>query len=286
MIKEIPKLDWGGFILLEYLLSKKAFPKNFKVLDIGGALGNHSQIMRKFGLSVDLIDKYEKKAEFIGDFNKYQFQSKYDMIFCSHVIEHQRNQGAFLDKIYDTLKDNGDLVISGPKHPAERFVEGHISTTILPVFMQILIYAGFDCKNGKIMSLAGIENSFIVKKAKNFSLDERDETGYKWTDKHHARAPNKLVAGYELPAINLDLYNCNIFKVHIKDSTNNLNNKPKIGLIYKPPSKYKKKKVNFFLNLWKQFFLFDSNLKELANPKNIIPSSQQSSSKQYIQFQI
>ena len=122
--------------------------------------------MRSFGLSVDLIDKYESKAEFKGDFNTHKFKSKYDMVFCSHVIEHQRNQGAFLDKIYDILNDDGDLVISGPKHPAERFVEGHISTTILPVFLQILIYAGFDCKNGKMMSLAGIENSFIVKKAK------------------------------------------------------------------------------------------------------------------------
>ena len=34
------------------------------------------------------------------------------MIFCSHVIEHQRNQGAFLDKIHDILKNDGDLVIS------------------------------------------------------------------------------------------------------------------------------------------------------------------------------
>ena len=41
------------------------------------------------------------------------------MIFCSHVIEHQRNQGAFLDKIYDILKDEGDL-----NFEAEKFVEG------------------------------------------------------------------------------------------------------------------------------------------------------------------
>ena len=54
MKKDYPKLDWGGFALLEYLLSKKKFGKKFKVLDIGGALGSHSQVMRSFGLSVDL----------------------------------------------------------------------------------------------------------------------------------------------------------------------------------------------------------------------------------------
>ena len=165
MLSQVPKLNYGGFSLVEYLLSKKKFKKGFKVLDIGGALGAHCKIMRNFGLLVDSIDKYEKKAEFIGDFNKYKFKTQYDMIYCQHVIEHQRNQGFFLDKIYDLLIEDGDLVISGPKHPAERFVEGHISTTILPVFLQLLIYAGFDCKKGKMMSLGGIENSFIVKKS-------------------------------------------------------------------------------------------------------------------------
>ena len=177
--ENLPKLDFGGFVLLEYLLSHKDFKKTVEVLDIGGALGKHCDIMRKYGFIVDSIDKYEKGAEFVGDFNHHIFKKKYDMIHCSHVIEHQRNQGLFLDKIYDLLRDDGDLVISGPKHPAERFVEGHIASTILPVFLQILIYAGFDCRNGKIMSIAGIENSFIVKKEK-LSIDERSETGFKW----------------------------------------------------------------------------------------------------------
>ena len=80
------------------------------------------------------------------------------------------------------------------------------------MFLQILIYAGFDCKNGKMMSLAGIENSFIVKKAKNFNLNERQETGYKWTKKHQERSPFKLISGQSLTNTNLTLNNCEIFK--------------------------------------------------------------------------
>ena len=251
MEKNIPKLDWSGFALIEYLLSKKKFPKNFKILDIGGALGHHSAIMRSFGLSVDLIDKYEKNAEFQNDFNTFKFKKKYDMIFCSHVIEHQRNQGAFLDKIHDILKNDGDLVISGPNHPAQRFVEGHISTTIFPVFLQLLIYAGFDCKKGKIMCLGGIETSFIVKKAKNFNIDERYETGYKWTDKHQERSPFRLVSGHSTPLLQLALNNCNIFKVYQGQKT--------IGLIFTPPKNYKIKNIKFKLNMWGQFSLQDSN---------------------------
>ena len=86
MTKNFIKLDWGGFALIEYLLSKKKFKKKFKVLDIGGALGSHSQIMREFGLTVDSIDKYEKDAEFVGDFNTFEFKSKYDMVHCLREI--------------------------------------------------------------------------------------------------------------------------------------------------------------------------------------------------------
>ena len=79
--------------------------KKYKsALDIGSSHGNHTKIMRHFGLSVDQIDKYENNAEINNDFNTYNFKKKYDVIFCSHVIEHQRNVGFFLDKIFDTSK--------------------------------------------------------------------------------------------------------------------------------------------------------------------------------------
>ena len=278
MKKNFPKLDWGGFALLEYLLSKKKFPKKFEVLDIGGAFGNHSEVMRSFGLSVDLIDKYEEKAEFRGDFNTFNFKKKYDMIFCSHVIEHQRNQGAFLDKIYDILKDEGDLVISGPTHEAEAFVEGHISTTILPVFLQILIYAGFDCKKGKMMSIAGVENSFIVKKAKNFSIDERTETGYRWSQKHQERSPIFLKPGIKVKLVTLITHNCEVIKTHVehKNSEN-----PKIGLMFNPPKNHKKKNVNFLLNMWNRFPVFNSKSEVIYEPL-----ANKGSQMQYMNFSI
>ena len=263
MTSLIQKLEWSGFALLEYLLSKENFNKDFKVLDIGGGWGSHTSIMRSFGLSVDIIDKYNESAEFSCDFLKHNFKSKYDMIICSHVIEHQRNPGIFLDKIYDLLNDDGHLIISGPKHPAERFVEGHISTTILPVLLQMLIYAGFDCKKGKMMSLSGIENSFIVQKCSNFSMDERDENGFRWTQQHRNRSPIVLVAGYEVPAKGLNLHNCEIFKVHIGEIDEKLN--AKIGLIFTIPNGYRIKNLKFYINFYKQFCLFDTHKNLLAD---------------------
>lgn len=257
------KLEWSGFVLLEYLLSNRNFHENFKVLDIGGGWGSHTAIMRSFGLSVDIIDKYHGSSEFSCDFMDHNFKSKYDMILCSHVLEHQRNPGIFLDKIYDLLTDDGHLIISGPKHPAERFVEGHISTTILPVFLQMLIYAGFNCKKGKMMSLKGIENSFIVQKCPYFSADERKATGFRWTQKHRERSPIELVAGYQIPARSLNLYNCEIFKVHIEEIDEKLNAKD--GLIFEIPYKYKVKNLKFYINLYEQFCLFDTQKNLLAD---------------------
>jgi len=263
-LANVPKIDFGGFVLLEYLLSYKYSRKPIEVLDIGGALGKHCEIMRKYGFSVDLIDKYEKDAEFVGDFNQHNFKKKYDMIHCSHVIEHQRNQGIFLDKIYDLLKDDGDLVISGPKHPAERFVEGHIASTVLPLFLQILVYAGFDCKNGKIMSIAGIENSFVVKKAKNFSLDERSETGFKWERKHQERSPIELKVGLEVSQMDIFLHNCKIFSANYFER----NGKQEVCMKLNFLDNYKKKGIKFFLNTFNSLYLFDSAKKELSNTNN------------------
>ena len=252
-------IELGGFILLEYLLSMKNNPNNLKALDIGGALGKHTKIMRKFGLKVDTIDKYEKKAEFVGDFNNYKFTKKYDLIFCSHVIEHQRNQGLFLDKIYDTLKNDGELIISGPCHPAERFVEGHIASTIFPLFLQILIYAGFDCKTGKFMSLRGIENSFIVKKSKNFDIKERDEAGYKWSVKHQMRSPLNLKTSLTIDNTALYLQNCSIWSLII-DDISSPTKKQVLGLKFNLPVNYKKKNINLSLNTFNSLYIFKNNI--------------------------
>ena len=54
-------IEWGFFGLIEFLISEsRNIQKKYKsALDIGSSHGNHTKIMRHFGLSVDQIDKYE-----------------------------------------------------------------------------------------------------------------------------------------------------------------------------------------------------------------------------------
>tara|TARA_B100000963_G_scaffold358212_1_gene382329 strand:- start:319 stop:1170 length:852 start_codon:yes stop_codon:yes gene_type:complete len=261
-------IEWGFFGLIEFLISEsKNIQRKYKnALDIGSSHGNHTEIMRHFGLKVDQIDKYEINAEINDDFNTYNFKKKYDVIFCSHVIEHQRNVGFFLDKIFDTLTENGVLVISGPKHPAERFVQGHIQSTIMPIFLQNLIFAGFDCKNAKILSLAGIENSFIIKKSKDFNLKERIKSNYRWTEKHQNRSFFKLIEKDVIKNDCLFVKNCEIWKLE-NLGKNELEEYPStdvaLSLNFPNDYEYKDFTVNFIID--GQFFLFDQNKNILSD---------------------
>ena len=265
-VKSSILLEWGCFALIEFLVSEnEKIPKNFKnALDIGSFQGNHTKIMENFGLEVDQIDKYVPSAEINDDFNSYNFSKKYDVVFCSHVIEHQRNVGFFLDKIFDILTNNGVLIITGPKHPAERFVEGHLHSTILPLFLQNLVFAGFDCKKGKILCLGGIENSFIVKKAKNFDKKERQELCYSWTKKHLDRSIINLKPKTYIPNQTIFLENCKFLKLEIVKSTedNSVINNFGLSLNFPKGYKYKDFLINFHIR--SHFQILDSKKKRLC----------------------
>ena len=76
---------------------------------------------------------------------------------------------------------------------------------LFPLFLQHLIHAGFDCKNGKYLST--YENSFIVSKADNFNLSERLEDGYKWSEEHNLRSMIELKSSMDYQNKSV-IYNC------------------------------------------------------------------------------
>ena len=198
-------ITWGGLALIEFLVSERnSIGKKFKTsLDIGCGDGVHSDIMKHAGLKVTGVDKYSDKADFNMDFMSYTRarQMDFDVVFCSHVIEHQRNVGDFLDRIYDVLSDDGVLIISAPNED-RNLVDGHLNSFRTPLFLMQLIHAGFDCKNGKFLST--VENSFIVSKAKDFEISERQENGYHWSEKHQNRSPIELKNG----PVDMMFHNC------------------------------------------------------------------------------
>ncbi|MCE9648977.1 MAG: class I SAM-dependent methyltransferase [Parvibaculum sp.] len=152
-------ITWGFHGLLQ-LISRHH--DDFEtVLDIGSGPGEHSRFFRLFGKKVFSLDLHES-ADYVGDFMTYDFDRKFDVIWCSHVLEHQRNVGAFLDRIFSLLNDDGILAISLPVHPRSRTVSGHLTNWNAGLLIYNLILAGFDCREASFVQ--DYDLSLLVRK--------------------------------------------------------------------------------------------------------------------------
>lgn len=145
--ENIFQLDWGTHACLK-LLADFQFDT---VLDIGSGAGEHKRLFKYFGKTTYSVDRI-KSADYSGDFMAIDFNQQFDAIWCSHVLEHQRNVGLFLDKIYDALNENGVLAITVPIHPRERLISGHLTSWSIPLLSYNLIMAGFDCAHAAVLS--------------------------------------------------------------------------------------------------------------------------------------
>lgn len=136
--------------------------RNFNtVLDIGSGKGEHAAIMRNAGKIVTTVDAVAP-ADHHGDYLDVEFDRQFDAVWCSHVLEHQRNVGQFLDKVFDDLKGDGWLAITVPplKHD---IVGGHLTLWNVGLLVYNLVMAGFDCSSAEIYRY-GYDISVLVRK--------------------------------------------------------------------------------------------------------------------------
>jgi SAM-dependent methyltransferase len=150
------------------------FVKNFEfdtVLDIGSGEGKHSDVLKESGKKVTSIDfgksvYFEKRDELhdciFGDYYTYEFETKFDAIWASHVLEHQPNPNLFLSKIHRDLKENGVLAITVPPLKNE-IVGGHVTLWNAGLLLYQLVMAGFNCRNASIKSY-GYNVSVVITK--------------------------------------------------------------------------------------------------------------------------
>lgn len=143
------------------------------VLDIGSGNGDHAFVLRKQGKKVTTIS-LEEPADVVGDFMCVDVDPV-DCIWASHVLEHQRSVGKFLERCYALLNDDGILAVTVP--PAKHnIVGGHVSLWNAGLLLYNLILAGFDCSEAAVKSY-GYNISVIVRKKKAELPELRMDSG-------------------------------------------------------------------------------------------------------------
>lgn len=107
---------------------KKEIPENGRVLDVGCGNGVISRHLGQFGydvLGIDISQKTIDVARSKNNLPNVRFEAisaealtaqgeKYDAVICSEVLEHLDHPEKLLRVIYDTIKDNGLLVVTVP----------------------------------------------------------------------------------------------------------------------------------------------------------------------------
>jgi len=117
---------------------KTSLPSNARILDVGCGNGVISRHLGKLGypvLGIDVSEKTIETARSLTTLPNVSFQTKsaeelvasgekYDAVICSEVLEHLNDPGSLLDVLYQTLTDNGKLIVTVPngKGPRESFV--------------------------------------------------------------------------------------------------------------------------------------------------------------------
>lgn len=132
------------------------------VIDIGSGTGEHAKYLRDKGKQVTTVS-LEPPADKIGDFMGMVLDPV-EAIWASHVLEHQRNPGKFLERCFSLLTPNGILAVTVP--PAKHnIVGGHVNLYNAGILLYQMILAGFDCSQASVKSY-GYNISVVVKKKK------------------------------------------------------------------------------------------------------------------------
>lgn len=138
------------------------------VLDVGSGGGEHAQEFAKAGSDVLCVDYgtsvYAQRSQptnlnvVHADFMEYRPNRKFDLVWASHILEHQRNAGAFIERLIEWCSDDGYVCITVPD-PHRNLWGGHVSLWTPGLLAYNVAMCGVD-----------ISDAFFVRGTGEFSL--------------------------------------------------------------------------------------------------------------------
>lgn len=170
---------------LSYLLDQDGINS---VMDVGSGGGEHALVFAREGKSVHCVDLgrsvFVQRSVVLDElrglptvrhsqvnFMDLETDETHDLVWCSHVLEHQPNANAFLKKALSLVTPGGWLAVTVPplKH---KIVGGHVSLWNAGLLLYQLIMAGNDCSDAVIMNY-GYNISVLVRR-RDVELPELD----------------------------------------------------------------------------------------------------------------
>ncbi len=110
------------------------FDTSSKILDIGSGVGTLDFYLAKRGadvVGIDISTKAVRVAKkntnlfglknlkfYVGDVNKFNFSSRFDLVLCSEIIEHVEDDCKLLKDLKKNLNRNGIIFLSTPLQTA------------------------------------------------------------------------------------------------------------------------------------------------------------------------
>jgi hypothetical protein len=136
------------------------------MLEIGSAAGSAARAFAFAGKTVhtcEILPVYD--ADFSGDYLDLQLPAPVDAIWCSHVLEHQRHVGQFLEKMHGDVREDGVLALTVPCALSPLLI-GHCNIFTPMHLIYNLILAGFNCADASVLTYDG-QFSILLRKRSN-----------------------------------------------------------------------------------------------------------------------
>lgn len=193
-----PELEIGDSAL-QYVIKTLDFAS---VLDIGCGYGRHSRELLKAGKTVTSIDiKSDYKEAIVGDYLNTHLPRS-DLVWASHILEHQLNVNLFLKKCRNETNEHGYIAIVVPPLKHE-IVGGHVTLWNAGLVMYNLVLAGYSCKNAIIKEYG--YNILVIAQAEEFKLPSL----------HYDRGDIELIKEYLPEGYNYQGFNGNIKELNL-----------------------------------------------------------------------
>lgn len=134
-------------------LSRTLRPRS-RILDVGAGKGEHSRRFADAGhevVALDLLplaEPHRHVRSVLADLAEpWPDYGAFDVVWCSHVLEHLPDVGRALAEMRRALSSAGLLAVTVPPRK-DAIVSGHVNLFNLGLLAYRLILAGFDCRRG------------------------------------------------------------------------------------------------------------------------------------------